>query len=61
MKTLLKGGTVVTGEGGKRADILIDGEKIAAVGRSLFATAADEIVDVSGCLLFPVLLTRTLI
>jgi dihydropyrimidinase len=53
MKTLLKGGTVVTGEGGKRADILIDGEKIAAVGRSLFATAADEIVDVSGCLLFP--------
>ena len=52
MKTLLKGGTVVTGEGAKRADVLMDGEKIAKVGRSLFV-AADEVVDVSGCLLFP--------
>lgn len=52
MKTLLKGGTVVTGDGGKRADVLIDGEKISKVGRSLFV-AADEIVDVAGCLLFP--------
>lgn len=52
MKTLLKGGTVVTGKGSRRADVLIDGEKISKVGRSLFVSS-DEVVDVSGCLLFP--------
>lgn len=52
MKTLLKGGTVVTGKSSRRADVLIDGEKISKVGRSLFVSS-DEVVDVSGCLLFP--------
>jgi dihydropyrimidinase len=51
MKTLLRGGTVVTGNGARRADVLMDGEKIAKVGRGL--TAADETADVTGCLLFP--------
>ena len=31
---LIKGGTVVTAEGEKRADVLIVGEKIAAVGET---------------------------
>ena len=35
MKKLLKGGTVVSGEGMKRADVLMDGEKIARIGRKL--------------------------
>jgi dihydropyrimidinase len=52
MKRLLKGGTVVTGNGPKRADLLIDGEKIAKISRWLDDNA-DEVVDVSGCLLFP--------
>ncbi|MCI2057425.1 MAG: dihydropyrimidinase [Oscillibacter sp.] len=52
MKTLLKGGTVVTSSGTRRADVLMDGEKIAQVGRAL-NVAADETVDVTGCLLFP--------
>ncbi|MDD3347379.1 dihydropyrimidinase [Oscillibacter sp.] len=52
MRTLLKGGTVVSGGGMKRADVLIDGEKIAAVGRNL-KDAADAVTDVTGCLLFP--------
>jgi len=52
MKTLLKGGTVVTSSGTRRADVLMEGEKIAKVGRGLPETA-DEIVDVSDCLLFP--------
>lgn len=52
MKRLLKGGSVVSGAGVRRADLLMDGEKISKVGRGLFAEA-DEVVDVSGCLLFP--------
>ncbi|MEG1593052.1 MAG: dihydropyrimidinase [Oscillibacter sp.] len=52
MKTLLKGGSVVSGTGAHRADVLIDGEKIARVGRNLLCDA-DCVTDVSGCLLFP--------
>ncbi|MCI2059108.1 MAG: dihydropyrimidinase [Oscillibacter sp.] len=52
MKTLLKGGTIVTGSGYRHADLLIDGEKIAKIGR-IPGAGADQIVDVSGCYLFP--------
>lgn len=52
MKILLSGGTVVSGKGTKKADILIDGEKIAQVGRSLVCPEA-RIMDVSGMLLMP--------
>ena len=51
MKTLLKGGSVVTGSGVKRADVLLEGEKILQVGRRV--GGADQVVDVTGCLLFP--------
>ena len=49
---LLKGGVVVSGSGTKRADILIENNKIAAVGRNL-RCAADAVTDVTGCILFP--------
>ena len=52
MKTLLKGGTVVSGQGTAIADVLLDGETIAAVGAGLDA-AADTVVDCTGKLLFP--------
>ncbi len=52
MLTLLKGGSVVSAAGVKRADVLIDGEKIVKIGHRLKETAAAE-ADVSGCLLFP--------
>lgn len=52
MKILLSGGTVVSGKGTKKADILIDGEKIAQVGRALVCPEA-RIMDVSGMLLMP--------
>ena len=52
MKTLLKGGTVVSAAGSRVADVLVDGEKIAAVGEGLAADGAN-VVDVSGKLLFP--------
>ena len=50
-KILFKGGTVVSARGAKRADVLVSGEKIAAVGRRLAADAQE--VDVSGKLIFP--------
>ena len=53
MKTLLKGGTVVSGAGMKRADVLIDGEKIACVGKDLEAPADAEVIDAAGKYLVP--------
>ena len=52
MKTLLKGGTVVSAAGSRVADVLVDGEKIAAVGEGLAVDGA-KVVDVRGKLLFP--------
>lgn len=52
MKYLLKNGTVVSGTETKKADILIEGEKIAAVGENLPAEGA-EVLDLKGKLLFP--------
>ena len=56
-RKLLKGGTVVSGSGSVLADVLIEGEKIAAVGTGeeigRLAYGDTEVVDVSGCLLFP--------
>ena len=52
MKTLLKNGTVVSGDISVREDVLIDGEKIVKVGRNLEAEDA-QVVDVNGKLLFP--------
>ncbi len=50
-KLLLKGGTLVSARGTKRADVLISGEKIVAVGKR-FSTDAREL-NVSGKLIFP--------
>ena len=53
MKKLLKGGTVVSGSGAKRADLLIENEKIVQVGRKLETDGDTQVVDVTGCLLLP--------
>lgn len=57
MKQILKGGTVVTGSGSFREDVLIDGEQVAAVGspEEIGRQAGQDahVVDVEGCLLFP--------
>lgn len=52
MKQLLKNGTVVSGTGQTKLDILIEGEKIIQIGVNLSCEEA-HIVDVSGKLLFP--------
>ena len=54
MKTLLRGGYVVSGRGCRRADVLIDGEKVEMLGHIPPDRAAQsEVVDVTGCMLFP--------
>lgn len=50
--TLLRGGTVVLGQSVAQRDLLIQGERIAAVGE-LAGAAADQVVDVGGLLVLP--------
>ncbi|MEE8391609.1 MAG: amidohydrolase family protein [Anaerolineae bacterium] len=50
---LLAGGTVVTGERIRRADVGVQGEAIAAVGPDLSREAAREVVDVTAKYVFP--------
>jgi len=51
---LLRGGTVIDGTGtpGRRADVAVEGERIAAVAPSL-AGAADRVLDVAGRVVAP--------
>lgn len=54
MKTILRGGFVVTGRSSKRADVLIDGGKIEKVGHVMADAPSDtKVVDVTDCYLFP--------
>lgn len=52
MRTLVQGGEIVTAGGVRRADVLIDGETIAAIGNGLDAAGA-EVVDARGCVVLP--------
>ena len=52
MGILIRNGTVVSASGSGRADVLIDGERIAAVGAGL-NEAGHEVVDASGLLVMP--------
>jgi dihydropyrimidinase len=52
MKLLFRGGTLVTAEAMIRADLLTDGEKIAAIGERLPAGDA-QVVEMAGKLLLP--------
>ena len=51
-KLLFTGGTVITADGSFGADVLVEGEKIVAVGTDLAADGA-EAVDASGKLVMP--------
>ena len=39
MRTLFKGGSVASGKGVRRADLLVEGEKVVSLGRGLKAEA----------------------
>lgn len=55
MRTLITNGTIVTADGSQSADLLIDGEVIAAIGSDLAGTGvtADEVIDASGRWVIP--------
>ena len=52
MKTLIRNGRIVTAQDDYQADLLIDGEVISAIGRSL-KTEAGQVVDATGLLVLP--------
>src|SRR5205814_5642117 len=52
MRTLIKGGTIVNADATSRADVLVDGERIALIGEDLNVTA-DRSVDASGKWVIP--------
>ncbi|MGA1044930.1 MAG: amidohydrolase family protein, partial [Phycisphaerales bacterium] len=50
---LIRGGTVTTAERERRADVLVVGETIAAVGEGLDAPAGATVIDASGAYVMP--------
>lgn len=52
MQTIIKNGTIVNSDGRIRADVLIEGDKIAAVGSGLSVSGA-EVIDATGCYIMP--------
>ena len=53
MTLLVRGGTVVNADRSRRADVLIEGGKIVAVGEKLDVPAKAETVDAGGCYVMP--------
>lgn len=53
MTILIKSGTLITAAETFQADILIDGETIAAIGKDIPAREGVEVVDASGMLIMP--------
>lgn len=50
MSKVIKGGSIVSADHTYEADVLIEGDKIAAIGKNL---EGDEIIDASGCFIMP--------
>ncbi len=53
MDLAIRGGTVVTPEGERRADVLVDGSRILAVVEPGTPTTAQRTLDARGCLVLP--------
>src|SRR5512140_970148 len=55
MRTLITNGTIVTADGSYQADVLIDGETIAQIGRDPAGATvrADETIDATGKYVVP--------
>ncbi len=53
MALLIRGGTVVNADFSRRADVLVEGERIVAVGEDLDAPTGAEIVDAGGAYVMP--------
>ncbi|MBE0687970.1 MAG: dihydropyrimidinase [Anaerolineaceae bacterium] len=53
MKTIIRGGTIISASDECKADILIDGEKIVQIGINLSLSGVDQIVDAQEKLILP--------
>ena len=53
MSIILKGGTIVLEDKEIKVDLKIEGEQIAQIAESIVAGTGDEIIDVSGKIVFP--------
>lgn len=53
MALLIRGGTVVNHDHSRRADVLVDGETIAAVSPSIDPAAGMDVIDAGGCYVMP--------
>ncbi len=53
MALVIKGGTIVSAEHTFKGDVLVEGEKIAAVGRDIKCGKGDEAVNAEGKYVFP--------
>ena len=51
MTVVIRGGTVIDRHGGRRADVLIEAGRIAAVGGDV--GDGDEVLDAGGCVVAP--------
>jgi dihydroorotase len=52
-RLLLKGGRVLDAAGERVADVLVDGDRIAAVAGDIDASNGDRVLDASGCVVTP--------
>ena len=53
MSILIRGGTIVNHDHSRRADVLVDGTTIAAVGAALDIPVGGEVIDAGGCYVIP--------
>jgi len=53
VSVLIKGGTVVTADDSRQADVFCENGKIAAVGENLAAPGSAEVIDAGGALVMP--------
>ena len=53
MPILIRGGTVINHDHSRRADVLVDDDKIVAIGASLAPPAGAEVIDAGGCYVMP--------
>jgi dihydropyrimidinase len=51
--TLIRGGTLITPTGELQGDLLIAGERIAAIGHDLATEGVDRVINASGCIILP--------
>jgi len=50
---IIRGGTVVNPDHSRRADVLVDGETIVAIGPAVDAPSGAQVIDADGCYVMP--------